>query len=482
MCDVGAAIGVPFAAATTVAAGQARSNHRGQDAAKVVSSDGKVFHEHGGIGLVGRVFEGMNIGEALPGDAALLHLRYSTTGAAASADNIQPFRRVLSRHGETAVAHNGNLTNYELLAARLTAKGCELKSTTDSEVFLPLLEEADTDDMFDAIAYMSSRVEGAYALVILTHQALYLVRDPFGFRPLFYAPCGQGWIASSETNALDMVRTGPWCEVPAGSIVRCARDGVTFRDYAFARRGGREVGPDDVVLRKCFFEKYYFMRPDSWWDESIYLFRRRVGAALGEKCRKRGISGDIVVPVLDSAAPYAIGVAAALGVPLEPGLVRNHYFEGRNFILPDSLSRQRGVDMKYACAPEVFWGKNVVLVDDSIVRADTLVPIIKMIRAAGAVSVTVLIPCPRIISPCSYGINMKTKNELVAAFLTDEEIARKINADRLVYGEVPEMLALLDDPHGRSHCITCLTGDLPTEGVEVIYQIGHRSDALTTDL
>ncbi|MBI4458232.1 amidophosphoribosyltransferase [Candidatus Uhrbacteria bacterium] len=477
MCDLGAAIGVPDAAAVTVAAGQARSNHRGQDAAKVVSVDGETFHEHGGIGLIGRVFEGMNISEVLPGDAALLHLRYSTTGAAASTDNIQPFRRVLRRHGEVAAAHNGNLTNYESVAARLSEKGCRLKSTTDSEVFLPLIEEADTDDMFAAITYMAGRVEGAYALVVLTREAMYLVRDPFGFRPLFYAPCGQGWIAASETNALDMIRTAPWCEVPAGTIVRCGRDGISVSGYAFARRGGREIGVEDVILRKCFFEKYYFMRPDSWWDESIYLFRKRVGAAMGEKYRNRGVTGDIVVPVLDSAAPYAIGLAAAIGAPLEPGLVRNHYFEGRNFILPDSLARQRGVDMKYGIAPEVFQGKAVILVDDSIVRADTLVPIIKMIRAAGAVSVIAMIPCPRIINPCSYGINMKTKGELVAAFLTDEEIARKINAERVIYGEVPDMLELLGDPRGRSHCITCVTGEHPTDGAEVIYRIGHRNDA-----
>lgn len=454
MCGIVGARRVKEPAKMAIAMAQGRLQHRGQEAAGCVSTDNGRFREFKGLGLAEQVFKTVDISAQLPGEAAICHLRYATTGASQSTQNVQPFVADIPLHGKVAVAHNGNLTNYKMLRAKLEAEGRVLASTSDSEVFLPLVERVNEREMINAVGAACQQVEGAYALLFLTTRALYAACDPFGFRPLFYAPCGDGWIVASETSALEMFRTGPWQQVDPGVVIEFSDEGL-----AIARLGQAER------LRRCGFEYGYFMMPSSRWEQPVETVRKKMGAALAAKNK---IAADLVAPVPDSANSIALGFAQASGIPFDMPFLRNHYYRERTFIQADQILRERGVEMKFIPVPELIEGKRIVIVDDSIVRGNTLRKLVRAARDAGAKEVHLAIGYPPVIHPCHYGIDMQSMDELIATKMSTDEMRQYFGADSLRFLSVQEWMEILGDPSGQNHCYTCITGDHPCDGVRLV--------------
>jgi amidophosphoribosyltransferase len=422
--------------------------HRGQESAGIATSNGTDdFDLRTGMGLVSQVFDEEDLA-FLKGHIAIGHTRYSTAGGS-NACNAQP---IIVRDPETdaaiALAHNGNLTNFETLRADLEAQGVEFFSNADSEVIAHLLAIAPANSWEERFHYVMRRVEGAYSLAIMTKDTLFAVRDPMGVRPLCIGRLnGTGWVVASESCALEHLGLELEREVKPGEVIQIDASGI--RSYFPA--------PPAFKGAACTFEYTYFARPDStFMGELIYPVREELGAQLA---REHPIEADVVIGVPDSATPAAIGYARESGIPYREGLVKNRYV-GRTFIQPDQRIREAGVSLKFNALADVLKGKRVVVVDDSIVRGTTTPHVVSLLRRAGAAEVHMRITTPPIVSPCFFGVDMATRWELLAANNTVDEIRDHIGADTLGFLSI-EGLNQSTRQSENSLCNACFTGRYP---------------------
>ena len=391
--------------------------HRGQEAAGIVTFDGRLFHAHRCLGLVGDSFTSSAVIEQLQGHAAIGHVRYSTTGETLLR-NVQPLFAEFAFGGLT-IAHNGNLTNAGMLRDRLVRRGCLFQSTTDTEVIVHLIAISDHATVVDRLVDALDRVEGAYSLIALTEDALIGLRDPLGVRPLVLGEIEGATILASETCALDIIGARLLRDVEPGEIV------------VIDKNGPRSLHPFPPRPRRfCIFEYVYFARPDSVVEGiSVYEARKRIGTELA---RESGPPADIVVPVPDSGVPAGIGYAAEAGLPFELGIIRNHYI-GRTFIEPTDQIRHLGVKLKHNANAASLRGRRVVLVDDSIVRGTTSTKIVEMVRSAGAAEVHMRIASPPTMHSCFYGVDTPAREKLLAARFDVAGMAEHIGVDSLAF-------------------------------------------------
>lgn len=418
--------------------------HRGQESAGIVSSDGKKLHLEKGMGYVADVFSEPRM-ERLRGHSALGHVRYSTAGESA-AWNAQPILIDCWR-GSVALAHNGNLTNAGYLKHELERDGAIFHSTSDSEVILHLISRSRRRTLQEAFVEALRTVQGAFSLVLMTPEYLLAARDPHGFRPLCLGRVDEAFVVASETCAFDLINAEYIREIEPGEIVRI--EGNSLDSQMPLPREKRA---------QCVFEHIYFSRPDSFvFGRTVNSSRRDMGKFLA---REHGIEADVVVPVPDSGVSAAIGYSQESGIPLEFGLIRNHYV-GRTFIEPKQSIRNFGVKVKLNPVREILRGKRVVLVDDSIVRGTTSRKIVSIIRAAGAKEIHMRITAPPIIAPCYYGIDIPTRHELIASTKSVEEIRKFIGADSLGYLSLDAVLKAVGD--GNQYCAACFTNRYPTD-------------------
>ncbi len=430
--------------------------HRGQESAGIVSTDGATLHVHRGMGLVQDIFDAGVLAK-LPGGGAIGHVRYSTTGAS-DLKNAGPLA-VQYAGGAVAVAHNGNLVNAEALRAELEAQGSIFSTSTDSEVIVHLLARArppaapgSPEHLLGAIRQALGRVAGAYSIAFLTPRALVGVRDPRGFRPLVVGRLKGDWVLASETTALDLIEAEYVREVEPGEIVVIDGGGLRSERLFPGERAHARLG-------RCVFEHIYFARPDSiLFGKSVYEARHAFGQRLADE---HPVSADLVVPVPDSGVPAAIGYAERAGIPFAMGLVRSHYV-GRTFIEPSQSIRHFGVKLKLNALKDVLRGKRIVVVDDSVVRGTTSRKIVKMIRAAGASEVHLRISSPPTAWPCYYGIDTPTRQELIAASHGVDEIAKYVTADSLGYLSRDGMYAALGQDRA-GFCDACFSGEYLVE-------------------
>jgi amidophosphoribosyltransferase len=414
--------------------------HRGQESAGIVATDGQHFHLEKAMGWVADVFSPERL-RRLPGHRAIGHVRYSTAGSS-NLRNAQPITASTAR-GPIAIAHNGNLTNADALRKGMESEGAIFQSNSDTEVILHLLARAPAGPLEEQIPHALAQVTGAYSVLILTREALYAVRDPHGFRPLTLGRLGDAWVVASETCALDLMEARPERDVEPGELVVIGDDGLRpIRAFPAGER------------LQCVFEYVYFARPDSvLWGRNVHTTRKELGRQLA---REHPAEADIVIPVPDSGTSAALGYSEEAGTPFELGLIRNHYV-GRTFIEPKQGIRHFGVKVKLNPMREMLEGRRVVVVDDSIVRGTTSRKIVKMIRGAGARAVHVRISSPPIQWPCYYGIDTPTRKELIGSSHSVEEICRYLGADSLGYLSLDGMLkATGSDP--ANFCHACFTG------------------------
>jgi len=421
--------------------------HRGQESAGIATFDGHMAHIHKGMGLVAQVFTEENL-HPLRGHAAIGHTRYSTTGSS-KLRNAQPYL-IETALGPLGVAHNGNLTNSPQLRRDLLQRGVGLASSSDSEVITQMLAGAVGRTWEERLRMFMIQAQGAYSLTLLTEEGVYGVRDPWGFRPLCVGKLnGDGWVISSESCALATVGAEYVREVAPGEIVRLDQDGLTSLFGA----------PPAERSALCIFEYIYFARPDSQLGgQSVHRVRRNLGERLAQECPTEG---DMVMGVPDSATAHAIGYARQAGIPFGEGLIKNRYI-GRTFIQPSDRLRQRGVALKYNTLSESLRGKRIILVDDSIVRGNTSGPIVSLLRQAGAREIHMRVASPPITCPCFMGVDMASRQELIAANLSVDEIAAQIGADSLYYLSLDGLEAAIERPM-EGHCAACFCGDYPLD-------------------
>lgn len=448
-CGVFGIFGHPDASAIT-ALGLHALQHRGQEAAGIVSFDGKRFHSERRMGLVGDNFSDAHVIGRLTGNSAIGHTRYSTTGETILR-NVQPLFAELDGGG-FAVAHNGNITNGITLRRELIRNGAIYQSTSDTEVVLHLVAGCKKPKFVDRFIEAITQLEGAYSFVGLTNKKLIGVRDPLGIRPLVLGELDGAYILASETCALDIIGARFVRDIENGEVVIITPEGV------------ESIKPFGVLpSRPCIFEYIYFARPDSIvHGKSVYGVRKNMGAELA---RESGIAADVVIPVPDSGVPAALGYAYESGIPYELGIIRNHYV-GRTFIQPTQSSREIGVRMKHSANRAVVEGKRIILVDDSIVRGTTSVKIVQMMRDAGAREVHFRISSPPIRFPDFYGIDTPERNNLLAATHSLEEMRAYIGSDTLAFLSVDGIYRAMGEtgrnearPQFTDHCFT---GDYPT--------------------
>ncbi len=444
-CGVFGVYGHPEAA-NLVYLGLYALQHRGQESAGIVSSNGKVLIAHRGMGLVADIFNNKLI-EQLEGTSAIGHNRYSTTGST-TLKNCQPLVVEYAKGG-LALAHNGNLVNFSELRERLEKNGAIFQSSSDSELIIHLVASAQATELPERVIEALAQVRGAYSLVLLTETQLIAVRDPFGFRPLVLGKLNQATIVASETCALDLVRAEYVREVEPGEVVVIDENGV---------RSLRPFPP--VPVRRCIFEYVYFARPDSLlYGRNVYQVRKIQGRALARECPA---DADIVVPVPDSGNAAALGYAEESGLPFEMGLVRSHYI-GRTFIEPRQSIRHFGVKIKFNPVVDLLRGKRVVLIEDSLVRGTTLRKVIPMLRQAGAREVHMRIAAPPTTHSCFYGIDTPNREELLASHQSIEEIRKYITADSLAYLSWDGLYSFLENGNRDGFCDACFTGNYPVE-------------------
>ncbi len=429
--------------------------HRGQESAGIVVSDGAELRMTKGMGLVQEVFT-PDVLSQLAGSAAIGHTRYSTAGDT-SLTNAQPIM-IDCNKGKLALGHNGNLTNARELRIRLEHRGSIFQSTSDTEVIVHLVARSNASNLPGALAEALNQVEGAYSLLLLTREELYAIRDPRGFRPLALGRVGDAWVAASETCAFDLLDAQYVREVAPGEMVRISRSGLESIHFA-----------PQKPHQYCIFEHVYFARPDSRvFGKSVNASREMLGRLLA---REKPVPADVVVPVPDSGTPAAIGFALESGVPFRMALIRNHYI-GRTFIEPQQAIRDFGVKLKLNPVASLLAGKRVVLVDDSIVRGTTSRKIVRMVREAGAAEVHLRISCPPTISPCYYGVDTPRREELIAAMNPVEKVREFIGADSLGYLSMESLRRALGDTETK-FCTSCYTGQYPTELVQLPVE-AHR--------
>jgi amidophosphoribosyltransferase len=416
--------------------------HRGQESAGIATTDGKKIQFYGDMGLVSQVFDENSLGQ-LTGHMAIGHNRYSTTGSSRRI-NIQPL--VLGSGNETlAIAHNGNIVNSEHLFRELCEQGYNFRTSTDTEVIGNLILSAPSLNWVDRIRYAMRRLQGAYSMTILTKDALYIVRDPWGVRPLCLGSLNGGWVVASESCALDHIGAKLIREIEPAEIVRIDQNGVeSFRESIRKRA-------------LCIFEFIYFARPDSIINgQLIYPARQEMGARL---CQEHPVEVDSVMGVPDSATAAGIGYSHEANKPYCEGLLKNRYV-GRTFIAPDQRIRDLGVQLKFNPLPQMLKGQRMVVVDDSIVRGTTTPKVVNLLRRAGAKEVHMRICAPPIKYPCFFGVDMATRKELIAAHKTVPEIQKFIGADSLGYLSLDGLMKSVKLP-GDSFCTACFTGDYP---------------------
>jgi amidophosphoribosyltransferase len=416
--------------------------HRGQEAAGIVTCDGALAHVHKGMGLVSQVFNEENL-RYLQGHMAIGHTRYSTTGAP-KLRNTQPYV-IETLDGPLAIAHNGNLINAPQLRRELLERGVGLQTSTDSEIILHLLAGAGGGDWMARIRIVMARIEGAYSLTILTRDGIFGVRDPWGLRPLVLGRLEGGHVLASESCAFSTIGAQMIQEIQPGEIVRLDAHG-----YKIVQ------GAPPQQLAFCTFEQIYFARPDSVLNgRLVHQVRQKLGRQLAKEAPA---PADIVVPVPDSGTPHAIGYAQESGLPFSEGLIKSRYI-GRTFIEPTDELRKMGVAMKFNPLPDNLAGRRVVMVDDSIVRGNTSGPLVRLLRDAGATEVHVRVACPPIRFPCFMGVDMAHQDELIAANLSLDEICAHIGADSLAFLSISGMMRALNA--GGGYCNACFTGEYP---------------------
>jgi len=454
-----------FEAANLAYLGLYALQHRGQESAGIVSSDGNELHAHRAMGEVEEIFVPSVLAK-LPGNLAIGHTRYSTAGDKALF-NAQPIM-IDCNKGKLALGHNGNLTNAAEWRRKLEHRGSIFQTNSDTEVIVHLVARSQARNLSGALGDALNQVEGAYSLLVLTKDELYAVRDPRGFRPLVLGRLGETWLVASETCAFDLLNAQYVREIEPGEMVRISKSGIESIHFA-----------PEKPMQQCIFEHVYFSRPDSIiFGRSVNESREALGRSLA---KEHPVDADIVVPVPDSGVPAAVGYALESRIPFRMGLIRNHYI-GRTFIEPSQAIRNFGVKLKLNPVRGLIEGQRVILVDDSIVRGTTSRKIVRMVREAGAKEVHVRISCPPTISPCYYGVDTPTREELIASSNTPEEICRYLGADSLGYVSLSALRQAVSDTQGR-FCTSCYTGVYPTDLVqlEVPSNSGHALDASSGD-
>lgn len=431
--------------------------HRGQESAGIAASDGEQLRLHKSMGLVSDIFTADALA-LVPGSLAIGHTRYSTTGDSALL-NAQPIM-VECNKGKIALAHNGNITNALEVRGQLDQQGSIFQTTSDTEVIVHLIARSREETLADAMADSLRRLEGAFSLVMLTRDRVFAARDPRGFRPLVMGRIsGQAAhradtiVFASETCAFDLIGATYEREVKQGELVIVGPEGVHSRFYS-----------PQQPQSSCIFEHVYFSRPDSMvFGRAVQQSRDAMGRQLA---LESPVNADIVVPVPDSGVTAAMGFSHESGIPVQFGLIRNHYV-GRTFIEPEQRVRDFGVKLKLNPVRHVLAGKRVVLIDDSIVRGTTSKKIVRMVRDAGAKEVHMRISCPPTISPCYYGVDTPSKNQLIAANKSVEEIREYIGADSLAYLSLEGLRKAAGEGDDKVYCTACYTGKYPTKLVDV---------------
>ena len=417
--------------------------HRGQESSGIVSSDGKQLHHYRQMGLVSEVFT-RDILKRLPGKSAIGHVRYSTAGSS-DLKNAQPFVVEYAKGG-MAIAHNGNLTNDFLIRSELESNGSIFQSNMDTEVITHLIARSKEKNFVERTIEALHQVKGAYSLLLLNENEMVAVRDPFGFRPLALGQLKDAPVIASETCAFDLIGAKFVREIEPGEIILINMDGIhSYKPFP------------QTQYHQCIFEFIYFARPDSFiFNRNVYEVRKSLGVQLAKEAPA---AVDMVVPIPDSGFPAALGYAYESKIPLELGMIRNHYV-GRTFIEPEQRIRHFGVKIKLNPVKELLEGKRIVTVDDSIVRATTGRKINKMFRNAGAKEIHVRISSPPITNPCFFGIDTPKKSELIASSHKVKEIRRFINARSLNYLSL-EGLKKCVRGEEENFCYACFTGDYP---------------------
>jgi len=416
--------------------------HRGQESAGIATCEGGMITTMRDQGLVSQVFSEEKLA-AMQGDMAIGHVRYSTTGGG-SWENAQPIWRDDGR--EVALAHNGNLTNAVELWGELKEQGLKFRGTSDSEIIAALLSSHDGKMIEDAVEDVMPRLRGAYSTVVMTKRAIVAFRDPHGIRPLSLGRLGDRFVVASESCAFDIIGAELMREVHPGEMVSLTERGLETRQVVKAERRA-----------SCVFEHIYFSRPDSRLEGKVLQQSRgRMGEILW---RQAPVEADLVISVPDSGNPAAAGFARASGIPRDDGLIKNRYV-ARTFIQPGQELRKHGLRLKFNPLPEIVAGQRLVVVDDSIVRGNTTRQIVGMLRQAGASEVHLRISAPPIRNPCHYGVDMSTREEMIAHNRSVEEIAEELEADSLAYLSIAGVYEAIGGDPGE-HCDACFTGDYP---------------------
>lgn len=417
--------------------------HRGEESCGIASGDGEEMYIHRGMGLVSDVFNEDNL-KTLPGRLAIGHTRYSTTGSSIL-KNAQPLL-VDYLKDSVAIAHNGNLVNAATLRAKLEGMGSIFQTTCDSEIIVHLMARSRQNSLAARLISALRQVRGAYSLVLATKDEIIGVRDPHGFRPLCLGKFNNAWCLASETCALDLIGAKYIRGIEPGEIVFINKVGI------------KSVKPKELAASHhshCIFEHVYFARPDSIvFGETVHLVRQKLGSQLA---REHPVDGDIVVPVPDSGTSAALGYSHESGIPLDWGVIRNHYV-GRTFIQPEQEIRDLGVKIKFNILKDVVRGKRVIIVDDSIVRGTTSRKRVKNFRQAGAREVHLRISCPPHRFPCLYGIDFHRPEELIANRYSLDEIRRFMDVDSLGYLSLEGMLSCVKYPKS-DYCTACWAGN-----------------------
>ena len=443
-CGVFGVFGHPEAANITYL-GLYALQHRGQESAGIVSRCEGNLHRHRDMGLVQDVFN-KKVLDRLPGDAAIGHVRYSTSGSTVL-KNAQPIRVDYAR-GALAVAHNGNIVNAKEMRIELEKNGSIFQSTSDSEVIVHLIARSKEEEIENALAEALRQIEGAYTLIVMNTDTMIAARDPRGFRPICLGKLKGSYVVASESCAFDIVDAEFIRDIEPGEMVIIDRHGMRSRSIGAPK-------PSHMAL--CIFELIYFSRPDSIiFGRDVERVRQKMGATL---YREAPVEADMVIPVPDSSNAAALGYAIESGIPFQMGLIRNHYI-GRTFIEPSQSIRDFGAKLKYNPLRTALRGKRIIVVDDSIVRGTTSRKIVKMIRNAGATEIHTRISSPPIAHSCFYGIDTPTREELIGARHTVEEIRKYLEVDSLHY-LTPKGLVESAAGEDGEFCLACFTGDYP---------------------
>lgn len=447
-CGVFGVFGAHTAAAHT-ALGLHALQHRGQEAAGIVTVDNGQFHAHRALGLVGDAFASNEVMQGLVGDIAIGHVRYSTSGDTILR-NVQPLFAEFA-FGGVGIAHNGNLTNAYTLKKVLIERGAIFQSTSDTEVIFHLMALGAGKTLEQRLVDALKQVEGAYSLVVLGNDRIIGVRDPAGVRPLVLGKLGDAYLLASETCAFDIIGAQYVRDVAAGEMVSIDASGI-HSSFPFSKSPSRF----------CIFEYIYFARPDSLFeDKSVYAVRKNIGKQLA---RESHVDADVIVPVPDSGVTGALGYAEQSGIPFELGIIRNHYV-GRTFIEPTDHIRHLGVKLKHNTNKAYIKDKRVILVDDSIVRGTTSVKIVDMVRQAGAKEVHMRIASPPTTHSCFYGVDTPSRDKLMAAQHSIAEMAKLIGVDSLAFISLDGLYQALGETKRNKempqYCDACFTGEYP---------------------